>query len=86
MRDWSLASGDPLCLTLAADSRLSVPDYLNDHIWELIIGGGEPAALALRTTYGLRAKTMRLFLRFSEGKTSVSDPAAFASPTPSADV
>ena len=68
MRDWSLAPGDPLCLTLAADSRLSIPDYLNDHIWELIMGGGDPAALALRTTYGLRAKTMRLFLRFTEGK------------------
>jgi hypothetical protein len=80
MRDWSLASGDPLCLTLAADSRLSIPDYLNDHIWELIMGGGEPAALALRTTYGLRAKTMRLFLRFSEGKKIVSDPAGFALP------
>ncbi len=80
MRDWSLASGDPLCLTLAADSRLSIPDYLNDHIWELTIGGGEPAALSLHTTFGLRAKTMRIFLRFSEGKTSVSDPAAFALP------
>jgi len=80
MRDWSLAPGDPLCLTLAADSRLSIPDYLNDHIWELIMGGGEPAALALRTTYGLRAKTMRLFVRFSEGKKIVSDPAAFALP------
>ena len=80
MRDWSLAPGDPLCLTLAADSRLSIPDYLNDHIWELVIGGGEPAALALRTTYGLRAKTMRLFLRFSEWKKIVSDPAGFALP------
>ena len=58
----------------------SIPDYLNDHIWELIMGGGEPAALALRTTYGLRAKTMRLFIRFSEGKKTVSDPAAFALP------
>ena len=80
MRDWSLAPGDPLCLTLAADSRLSIPDYLNDHIWELSIGGGEPAALSLQTTYGLRAKSMRIFLRFSEGKTSVSDPSAFALP------
>ena len=60
MRDWSLAKGDPLCLTLAADSRLSIPDYLNDHIWELVLGGGEPKALAVRTTYGLRAKSMRI--------------------------
>ena len=45
MRDWSLAPGDPLCLTLAADSRLSIPDYLNDHIWELsIVGGGDTVA------------------------------------------
>jgi hypothetical protein len=80
MRDWSLAPGDPLYLTLAADSRLSIPDYLNDHIWELVFGGGEPLALSLRTTYGLRAKSMRIFLRFSEGKTSVSDPAGFALP------
>jgi mannosylglycerate hydrolase MGH1-like protein len=80
MRDWSLAPGDPLCLTLAADSRLSIPDYLNDHIWDLVLGGGEPPALSLRTTFGLRAKSMRLFMRFTEGNKSVSDPAAFALP------
>jgi hypothetical protein len=80
MRDWSLALGDPLCLTLAADSRLSIPDYLNDHIWELNIGGGEPPALSLQTTYGLRAKAMRIFLRFSENGKTVSDPSAFALP------
>ncbi|MFT3890202.1 MAG: hypothetical protein QM730_01095 [Anaerolineales bacterium] len=78
MRDWSLALGDPLCLTLAADSRLSVPDYLNDHIWDLTLGGGEPPALALQTTFGLRARSMRLFLRFSENGKSVSNPATFA--------
>src|SRR5215213_2242367 len=80
MRDWSLAPGDPLCLNLAADSRLSIPDYLNDHIWELTLGGGEPPALSLQTTYGLRAKAMRVFLRFSENGKSISDPSAFALP------
>ena len=80
MRDWSLAPGDPLCLTLAADARLSIPDYLNDHIWELSLGGGEPPALGLQTTYGLRAKAMRVFLRFSENGKSVTDPSAFAWP------
>ena len=79
MRDWSLASGDPLYLTLAADSRLSIPDYLNDHIWELALGGG-PAALSLRTTYGLRARAMSIFLRFSENGKSISDPSAFVLP------
>jgi len=80
MRDWSLAPGDPLCLTLAADSRLSVPDYFNDHIWELTLGGGEPPTLSLQTTFGLRARSMRLFLRFSENGKSVSNPSAFALP------
>ena len=80
MRDWSLAPGDPLCLTLAADSRLSIPDYINDHIWELALGGGEPSALSLRTTYGLRAKSMRTFPRFSENGKSVNNPSDFALP------
>jgi hypothetical protein len=81
MRDWSLGAGDPLSLTLAADARLSIPDYLDDHIWELaIVGGGEPPALSLHTTYGLRAKAMRIFLRFSENGKTVSDPSAFALP------
>lgn len=80
MRDWSLVPGDPLSLVLAADARLSIPDYLNDHIWELTLGGGEPPALSLRTSFGLRAKAMRLFLRFNEGTKSVSDPAAFTLP------
>lgn len=80
MRDWSLAPGDPLYLTLAADSRLSTPDYLNDQIWEIVLGGGEPPALSLRTTFGLRAKSMRLFLRFSENGRSVANPSEFALP------
>ncbi|HEY2981123.1 MAG TPA: hypothetical protein VGJ22_08080 [Anaerolineales bacterium] len=80
MREWSLGPGDPLYLTIAADARLSAPDYFNDHIWELEIGSGEPQAVSLRTTYGLRARSMRLFLRFAENGQTVSDPAAFASP------
>ncbi|HEY5729860.1 MAG TPA: hypothetical protein VIS72_07390 [Anaerolineales bacterium] len=80
MRDWSLAIGDPLHLTLAADSRLSTPDYLNDQIWELTLGGGEPSALSLRTTFGLRAKSMRIFPRFSENGKTVNTPKDFALP------
>jgi len=77
MRDWNLKTGDPLSLTLAADARLCKPDYVNDHIWELEIGSGEPAALAVRTTYGLRARSMRLFYRFSELGKSVTSPVEF---------
>jgi hypothetical protein len=78
MHEWSLGIGNPLSLNLAADFRFTVPDYVNDHIWELDMGGGEPAALALRTSYGLRARTMRLFPQFTENGKSVSNPAQFS--------
>jgi hypothetical protein len=80
MRNWNLKAGDPLSLTLAADARLNQPNYCNDQIWELSLTGGEPGALSLQTTYGLRARYMRLFPRFTEGITSLTDPDLFASP------
>ena len=80
MREWSLHAGDPLSLTLAADFRFCNPDYFNYHIWELSIWGGEPAGLAVRTTYGLRARSMRLFYRFSESGRTVAKPADFQKP------
>lgn len=80
MRNWKLSSADPLALTLAADARFSPLDYNNDHIWELTLQGGEPAAIALRTTYGLRARALRIFPRFSEGEKTISAPETFAKP------
>ena len=77
MREWSLRAGDPLSLTISADMRFGAPDYLNDHIWELSLSGGEPPSLSVRTTYGLRARNMRLFYRFTEAGKSVTDPDAF---------
>ncbi|MGE5224391.1 MAG: MGH1-like glycoside hydrolase domain-containing protein, partial [Omnitrophica WOR_2 bacterium] len=80
MREWNLKAGDPLSLTLAADARLSPTDYCNDQIWELILSGGEPPALALQTTFGLRVRSLRLFPRFIENEVARSDPASFARP------
>ena len=80
MQKWNLGTTDPLSLTLAADARFSTLDYGNDHIWELEMAGGEPLAINLRTTFGLRARAMRIFPSFSEGELSVSDPAAFLDP------
>jgi len=80
MREWKLQSGDPLLLTLASDARLGPTDYANDQIWELTLGGGDPPALALQTTYGLRARALRLFPRFKEADISVNDPAEFSRP------
>ena len=79
MREWHLTHDDPITLRLAADVRLTPTDYADDHIWELSLAGGEPPALALRTSYGLRARDMRIFPSFAEGDRTVSDPAEFAS-------
>jgi len=80
MRQWNLKSGDPLSLTLVSDTRLVPGDYFDDQTWELKLSGGEPDALALHTTYGLRAKEMRLFPRFTMGETSRTDPVTFFLP------
>lgn len=77
MRDWNLSSADPLHLTLAADFRFGGVDYVNDQIWELDLSSGQPPALSLRTTFGLRARSMRVFPRFGEGRALVTDPAKF---------
>jgi len=80
MRPLNLSAADPLALRLAADVRLGPTDYANDHIWEVVLAGGEPAALAVRTTYGLRAQNMRLYPSFVEGERTVTDPADYAEP------
>lgn len=79
MRDWSLSPGDPLHLTLAADARLCKPDYVNDHIWEVEFGkaDSEQAAVSLYTTFGLRARSMRIFLCFTEDSRTVTEPNTF---------
>ena len=78
MREWNLHAGDPLSLTLVSDARLGATDYFDDQIWELSLGTGDPPALSLNTTYGLRARSARLFPRFSEGELQRSDPAEFS--------
>ncbi len=80
MRNWNLGPGDPLQLTIAADARQTIPDYGDDHIWELDLSGGDPSALALRTTFGLRARLMRIFPRFTENGRAINAPVDFALP------
>ena len=79
MRTWNINRENPLYLTLAADYRFSAPQFTNDHIWELKFEGSEPPAVAIQTTYGLRAHRMRLFPRFVyKGKgDGISDPSRF---------
>jgi len=79
MLPWSNNPDPPLSLILAADTRLYQTDYVDDHIWELRTGG-EPPALALETTYGLRANRMRLFPRFLKPGGERTNPSSFHSP------
>lgn len=80
MHTWILKSGDPLSLVVASDARLCQTDYVNDHIWELVIGSGDPPALALQTTFGLRARSFRIFPRLTLLDETQSDPANFTQP------
>ena len=69
----------PLAVPLAADQRLSRPEYPNDIVWELS-AAGQPPALSLHTTFGLRAHWMRLFPRFVTPAAAVQHPQDFAAP------
>ncbi len=80
MREWNLTSADPLSLFLAADARFCSPDYSDDQVWELILRGGDPPAMAVETMLGLRAVCLRLFPVFTFGSRPLHNPAAFASP------
>jgi hypothetical protein len=80
MRTWNLKVSPPLTFTLAADARMGATNYTDDHIWELHLGGGEPPALSLQTTFGLRARSYRIFPRFIEETTAIANPVSFASP------
>ncbi len=66
MKSWALKHNHPYTLVLAADARMSETDYFDDQIWELRLGTGESIALSLHTTYGTRARDMRLFFSFRE--------------------
>jgi hypothetical protein len=69
-----------LRLSIAADARFCSPDYANDHIWELAVGSGMPDALSLQTTFGLRARSLRVFPRFLRRNAQATQPRSFARP------
>lgn len=79
MRIWNLDDQSPFSLKLSADVRESTPDYANDHTWEVKLSGGAPAALALETSYGLRARLMRIFAAFCRAEQEVMAPQDFKS-------
>lgn len=63
---------------LAADHNSGNVDPANDQIWRLTTGEGEPPALALASSFGLRAYNMRIFPRFHHDHVPVTDPTSFS--------
>jgi len=80
MREWGLTAEAPLSLRIGADARMTVPNYVDDQIWELRLGGGAPSALSLETSYGLRANSMRIFPGFRLDRDTWIDPLGFHVP------
>jgi hypothetical protein len=77
MHEWNYSSDRPISLTLSADARLDPTDYTNDQIWELTLGNSEPPAISLQTTFGLRARSCRIFPRFVIKGQAISNPSHF---------
>ena len=65
-------------IILAADAAEGNVEPCNDQIWHLTTEEGEPKALALSTSYGLRAYGMRVFPRFHMKNEIVADPRSFS--------
>lgn len=61
MRTWSLQSGDPLSLHLAADVRRGAVHPFRDFVWQLDLAGGDPPALSRRTGFGQPGREVRFF-------------------------
>jgi hypothetical protein len=77
MQDLNLPLDRLKSLVLAADIRFGPTDYINDHIWEITRSSGDPPGLVLRTTYGLRARSFRLFPQFIEDNRRLTEPRDF---------
>jgi hypothetical protein len=65
--------------TLAADQRFGELDLTNDQVWELDTSG-DPAAVAMRTSFGLRCSGLRIYPQFTLQGITLTDPHTFAAP------
>jgi hypothetical protein len=66
--------------TLAADVSQASIELKNDQVWEFSGSGGEPPALSVQTSYGLRCQGIKLFPRFTLQDTTLTDPRTFDRP------
>ncbi len=67
-------------MVICADAVLGTVEPLDDQVWEVAPGSGEPRAFAIRTQYGMRAAEARYFPVFIRGNDMVVDPHDFHTP------
>ncbi len=77
---WHLDTNAPYCLHISADARLSSTDYRDDQIWEVLLGQGESAALALQTRFGGRAGLASLVPMWLHDGRSIYQAQAYSHP------
>lgn len=80
MRVWSIPLDAPHILTLAADARSDDFNPDDDQVWRLMVSEHEPRGIALHSTFGLRAKSMRILSGFELNGEVRTDPDTFESP------
>ncbi len=80
LRRWSLDPTHPYTAELAADARLSLTQYHDDQIWQLALGTGESAALALQTQYGGRANLVSLVPMWLIDRRTLYQAVGYATP------
>ncbi len=80
MKPISIKQFPYLKIPLAADARTINGMPHDDQVWQLSFGSGETGTLELSTTYGLRARYMRIFPIFSEEGITIEQMRDYHSP------
>lgn len=80
MRDLNYVVEQQASLTIAADARLGPINTMDDQVWAIVLGNSEPPAVSLQTTFGLRARSCRIFPRFTYDNHTINNPKEFYHP------
>lgn len=78
MRIISLDRNSPNCFVLVPHSAFSIKKPIKDQVWTLNLDCTDPHPFCLTTTYGLRAKSMRLFPNLIHENRRISKPEDFS--------
>ncbi|HEY9077535.1 MAG TPA: hypothetical protein VIO61_13465 [Anaerolineaceae bacterium] len=77
MIHYILPQNQPVRLALASGLHATEQYYTNDHIWELALNNIEPDAIVLQTTFGLRARSFKIFPQFRLNNEHRASPQQF---------